>query len=288
MDETVELRREHHVDERDCQQDGEDEIVRCPSKIARPSSEHEYITGLHVQLSHFFANSRNGIAEHQTVKAGLQRDLPLAVVALDVARSVIEFQLRDVAQTDRALVEISAAAGGASWNKQVTQARGIVAERFVKAEKDFILIVALFELRIQHLPADKSSDVGRQSVDPHTKISGSDAIHNHPQFLLSGLEVGSHVNNSGNSLDPGFQVHEILLQLFDLRPLKQHLQAVSGLLISASAVPTAASLRRFRKIGTTRELYSLYAVMKSLEYGSNPSHHRLLTDLTAVLCGPAA
>src|SRR5207249_9634180 len=125
--------------------------------------------------------------------------------------------------TDRALVEISAAAGGASWNKQVAQACGIVPERFVKAEENFILLVALFELCIQHLPADESSDVGRKRVDPHTKISRSDAIHDHAQFLLGGFEVGGHVNNAGKSLDLGFQVNDVLLQLFNILSLNQHL-----------------------------------------------------------------
>src|SRR5262249_46776027 len=139
MDETVELRREHHVDKRHCQQNGEDEIVGSASKVSGATAEHEDVSGLHVQLGGRFANRRHGIAQRQTIQTCLQRDLTLPVVALNIVRSVIQFQLRDIAQLYGTLIEISAtnaARSAASGDQQTAQTGWVVAERLVESEQN--------------------------------------------------------------------------------------------------------------------------------------------------------
>src|SRR5215471_6883971 len=96
MNEAVELRCQHHVDERNSKQYCDSEIVRSLRELLCTAAEHERVARLHVQFGYFFTDRRNGIAQWNPVQSRIQLNISLPVVALNIVRAVLQFQLSHI------------------------------------------------------------------------------------------------------------------------------------------------------------------------------------------------
>src|SRR5213594_2875111 len=149
MQKTIELRCKDHVDEYDRQQDSDTEVAGGLRQLPCASGKDDPITRLHVQFSSLLAHCRNSLSKGNSIQAGIDLNISLPVVTLDVIGTRSHFEFGHVAQLDHALSR--------RWNQQIVET-GRIPERFVQPQLHFILLVALLELRIENLTANKSSD----------------------------------------------------------------------------------------------------------------------------------
>ena len=89
------------------------------------SSKDDAVTRLHVQFSGLLAHCRNSLSKGNSIQAGIDLNISLAVVSLNIVRSGLQFELGHVAQLDGAL--------SCRWNQQIVEA-GRIPERFVQPQ----------------------------------------------------------------------------------------------------------------------------------------------------------
>ena len=212
-------------------------LLDASLRVLRAAAEHRLIAGLQVELLDLDPRGREHFAERHPVDVGLDRDLPLPVVAIDRRRAALALEERDIADLDDP--------SGAGRNQQVAHRRRIVAERLVEPEPDDDLVVAVLELA-DLFAADQRPQVGGQRIDVDAKVGRARAIDGDLQLRLRRLEVGVGVHDAVDGADLLHQLGGVDLQLLDIGSLNQDLQAVAAALVAPAA---AASPRRRRRPG---------------------------------------
>ena len=99
MDEAVELRCQHHVDEDDGEHHGNREVARRLRQRARAAAEYSLVAGLEMQFLDLRTGGGQHVAQRDAVDVRVHRNLALPVVAIDRGRPTIVVQARDVADS---------------------------------------------------------------------------------------------------------------------------------------------------------------------------------------------
>ena len=245
VNEAVELRGKHHVDEDDGEHHRDGEIVRRFGQRPCAAAEHCLVAWLQVELVDLRARRPERFAERNALQVGVHRDLPLAVVPVDRRRTVVVLQRGDVAHLD--------GLGRAGRNEQVAQ-RFDIAIRLVEPQQDLELIVAVLVLRHFFAAHERPQAVGER-VDVDAEIGRARAIDVDAQLRLRRLEVRIDVDYAWNRAHLVHQLHGVLLQLFDVRSLNQDVQAIeasaAALTATAARAPTAGG--RTGDVGAARD-----------------------------------
>ncbi len=192
VDEAVELRRQHHVDEDDREHQRDGEVARRFRERARAAAEHRLVAGLEVQLLDLDPRVGQHLAERHALQVGVDRDLPLAVVAIDRRRAEVALELRDVADLDHL-----AAVPAATSRSPIVGGRP---ERLVEPQQHLELVVAVLELR-HFLAADQRAQVVGERVDVDAEVSRARAVDVDSQLGLGRLEVGVDVDDARDGAD---------------------------------------------------------------------------------------
>src|SRR5215470_8815559 len=143
MDEAVELRSEHHIDERYRQQHREHEITGRGFQCFGASAENHAVSGLHADFVDDAASAYYRLAERNAVESRIDSDLPLPVVPADLVNAFGHAKIRNVADANNARRAAAAenpqrraAAAGACGNHQVAEF-GRIAKLFVETQINF-------------------------------------------------------------------------------------------------------------------------------------------------------
>src|SRR5436309_8352823 len=100
VDKTIELRCKNHVDKHDRQKDSDTEIAGGLCQLLCAASKDDAVTRLHVQFSGLLAHCRNSLSKGNSIQAGIDLNISLSVVSLNIVRSGLQFELGHVAQLD--------------------------------------------------------------------------------------------------------------------------------------------------------------------------------------------
>src|SRR2546426_9772666 len=91
------LFRSNHVDENNSEQDSDTEIAGGLRQLPSASGEDDPVTRLHVQFGSLLAYRGHSLAEGNSIQAGIDLNISLPVVTLDIIGTRAQFEFGHIA-----------------------------------------------------------------------------------------------------------------------------------------------------------------------------------------------
>ena len=190
----LELRGQNQVHENEGEREGDAEVARGPSDFLRLSERHESVFGRQVHVLHcFLERGADFSATHAGRGVGIEGDLALARVAIDLRRTLGALEADHVEQGHRAQL--------AGRYAEQTQRLGAGAVAFVGAHQDVVLVALLLVARNLDATDEKLRRLGHvHHID--AEIGGLASIDRGLDLRISGDQGRVDVDGAGDRLEP--------------------------------------------------------------------------------------
>ncbi len=220
MQPRLELRREHEVHEDERQDERGDERLEHARHLARLPVGRRRVAGRQVHAVEDLAHrGRDRAVAEARGGVGQQRDLALAVQAVDARRAGAVAQLHHVGQRHE-----PQARGRHGHQAQAGLVGAVLA---LGADVDLVLLAVLLvvgDLVALDEQAQRVGDVGRL----HAQVGGAGAVDEHPHLGLADDERGVDVDGAGHLLQLVGELDRHLLERRQVGPAQRVLVALGG------------------------------------------------------------